>query len=91
MGKEWLQKLKPGDKVIRLIGNKVPVEMIVRKVEGGLIYCEASDAPGWADEELWTFEQLTGIEYDPDLHWGSKWGATGSYLIEGAPHGTATH
>jgi len=28
----------------------------------------------------WMFERATGFEYDPDLHWGTEWGATGSFL-----------
>jgi hypothetical protein len=72
--------LKTGDKVKRNLAGHI-VDMTVRKVEGGLIYCEADDAPGWSDDQLWTFEEGTGFEYDPDLGWGSKYGHTGSYLV----------
>jgi phage baseplate assembly protein gpV len=74
------KKLKSGDRVLRIIGGKIPMNMLVRKIENGLIYCEAVDSPGWKDDELWTFEEGTWVEYDPDLKWGSKYGATGSYL-----------
>lgn len=90
MSKESEPKLKPGDHVIRMLGGKLPMEMVIRKIENGLIYCEAADSPGWPDSELWRFEELTGAEYDPDLKWGSEWGATGSFLVPKVkPNGTA--
>lgn len=71
-------KLKVGDIVIR---DMAGMRMRIRAIKNGLIYCEAVDQPGWPEDELWTFEINTGAEYDPDLHWGSEWGATGSKLI----------
>lgn len=75
-----LSDLKIGDKVDRSLGGVI-MSMTVRKIEDGLIYCEPSETYGWPDSELYTFETGNGVEYDPDLEWGSKWGATGSYLI----------
>jgi len=77
-------KLKKGDRINRQLGpddNNVIMPMIIRKVEDGLIYCEAEGTHNWPDDELWRFEELTGAEYDPDLHWGSEWGGTGSKLV----------
>lgn len=78
------KKIEPGDRLDRQLGQDdhcVLMPMVVRKIENGLIYCEAEGESHWPDAELWTFEELTGVEYDPDLHWGSEWGATGSKLI----------
>lgn len=30
----------------------------------------------------WTFDPKTGAEIDEDLHWGPKYGATGSFLVK---------
>lgn len=30
----------------------------------------------------WQFERTTGVEYDPDLRWGTEFGRVGSFLIE---------
>lgn len=75
-----LLQLKAGDQVKRNLCGQL-MDMTVRKVQDGLIYCEANDQPGWPDNELWTFEQNTGFEYDKELEWGSEWGMTGSYLV----------
>lgn len=29
----------------------------------------------------WTFDKETGWEVDEDLHWGPKYGRTGSFLV----------
>lgn len=63
--------LKVGDRVVRMLAGKLPMDLKVTKVEGNIITC------GW-----WTFDMETGAEIDEDLGWGPppKW--TGSYLVK---------
>ena len=62
--------LKEGDKVTRLLAGKVPMTMTVEKVEDNLLIMKGG----------WMFDRKTGVEEDPDLNWGVKFGRTGSYL-----------
>ena len=61
--------LKVGDSVTRMLGGVAPMHMKVTEVTEDLIVCGA-----------WTFDRATGVEIDEDLHWGPKYGVTGSYL-----------
>lgn len=76
-----------GDRVTRVFGAGVTMPMVVVKVAGGLITCNALEGgspvlgPG---AELWTFDAETGAEIDHDLRWGPQYGRTGTYLVRPA-------
>jgi len=63
--------VKVGDIVTRWFLEK-PMRMRVTEVDDKLITAGMG----------WQFERATGVEYDPDLFWGTEFGSTGSYLIE---------
>lgn len=63
-----LQDVAVGDTVVRVIAG-LKVSLRVSAVSEGLIYCG-----GWA------FERDSGVEYDPELCWGTKYGVSGSYI-----------
>lgn len=71
--------LKPGDRVVRCMGG-LDMQMVVREIKSGLIVCDAVQADGSVFLGGWTFDPATGAEEDPDLEWGVKYGATGSFL-----------
>lgn len=56
-----LSELVAGDKVRRMLGGTVPMDLIVTEVTDGLIIC------GW-----WTFSRSNGAEIDEDLGWDEK-------------------
>lgn len=68
--------VQPGDTVVRLLAERVEMELLVDKVDEQLIHCGA-----------WTFDRVTGIEEDEELGWGVKFGASGSRLIESTSDG----
>lgn len=82
--------LKSGDKVIRLLGGEVPMEMTVYCVNDDAIFCVVADAPGpcgLEQEEFneetwpgWKFCRKTGVEIDEELGWGPQFGRSGSFL-----------
>ena len=63
--------VKEGDVVRRMLAGVVPHDLIVSKVENGIIECGA-----------WTFDQATGAEIDEDLNFGPPPKMTGSLLTE---------
>ena len=65
-----LEHVEVGDTVVRVLAG-IRMELKVSKVEEDLVHCGD-----------WQFERNTGIEFDPDLHWGSRWGMSGSFIIE---------
>ena len=88
--------LKPGDKITRMLGGAVAMEMTVFAVNDTRIFCVVADAPEPLgleakdfDEEMWpgwTFCRKTGAEIDEELGWGPEFGVTGSFLkLEGHP------
>lgn len=72
------RNVKVGDRVVRLLGGELPMELVVTEVSDEVIVC---GGPGG-----WRFDRVTGIEVDEELGWGPQFGITGSYLIlaEGA-------
>jgi hypothetical protein len=72
--------LKPGDKVIRLMGGKVPLDMYVVKIEDGLIHANDVRSPIADDEPLWKFDIRNGAEIDEHMGWTSE--KTGSMLLD---------
>lgn len=72
------EHLKPGDPVIRMLGGKLPMRMVVREVSENLIVCDTET--GFRGG--WTFDRKTGTEEDHEIGWGVKFGHTGSYLTE---------
>lgn len=77
--------VKRGDKVTRLLAEKVPMELTVVRVDESLIWATSD---GWVDKNpdeepgnFWTFDRATGVEEDDDLGWGVARGVTGSRLV----------
>lgn len=73
-----LSDVKVGDRMIRLLGGVVPVEVIVGIVN------ETTFKVGSADgvisvEDGWTFSKKTGAEIDEDLGWDGET-HTGSFI-----------
>lgn len=62
--------VKVGDIVTRWFADK-PMQMRVTEVDEKLITAGMG----------WQFERDTGAEYDPELHWGTEFGRTGSHLL----------
>jgi hypothetical protein len=74
--------LREGDKVIRLMGGKLRMTMVVREVQADLVVCDAIDKETKSVfRGGWTFDRNSGIEEDADLGWGVSFGRTGSVLI----------
>jgi hypothetical protein len=65
----WLQFLKVGDVVTRLLAGTIPQDLKVTEIADEKIVCG-----------LWEFCRNTGLEIDDDLGWGPKYGTTGSYI-----------
>jgi hypothetical protein len=79
------EHLKVGDRVDRYHGSGFFMEMEVVEIRGNLLVCAAvhKDKDGKDDglfKGRWTFDRNSGVEEDDDLHWGIKYGATGTYL-----------
>lgn len=65
-----LQEVKVGDVVVRKISSdEVLMQLKVTHVTEDKVVCGA-----------WEFDRETGVEIDEDLHWGPKYGRTGSYI-----------
>lgn len=65
-----LLELRPGDMAHRMIaGGKLLVVLRVTGITDDHIICGP-----------WVFDRTTGAEIDDDLHWGPKYGFTGTYL-----------
>jgi hypothetical protein len=75
--------LKVGDTVTRMLAGTVAMKMKVIKLDDDLIYCGAAQpgAPPVTADDCWTFDRETGVEEDPVLKWGVKYGRSGSYLM----------
>jgi hypothetical protein len=87
-------RFKVGQTVVRYIEHQRPMmEMMVDKIEGGLVHCSAKvdrkyvQIPGLPEPPAegswitgWTFDEESGIEEDEDLQWGRKYGQTGSWI-----------
>ena len=75
------EHLKVGDRVDRYHGSGFFMEMQVVEVKDTLLVCAAMlpDNRGLVKGD-WTFDRNSGVEEDEDLHWGVKYGATGTYL-----------
>ena len=72
-----LKDIKVGDTVTRLIGNKVPMQMVVTKIDD-YIHCGISITPDSVTEGWWKFSKLTGAEIDERFGWDDY--KTGSIL-----------
>lgn len=66
----FLSQIEPGDTVRRMLAGTIPCDLVVQKIENGIIDCG------------WTFDLKTGAEIDDDLGWGPPPKVTGSYLSE---------
>lgn len=80
------EHLKVGDRVYRLLGGKVTMEMEVTEVKDEIIVCGVVTKAGKVAPFGWEFDRKTGMEEDDDLGWGVAHGATGSYLTEKLNH-----
>ncbi len=65
--KQYLDSLKPGDVVTRMLAGVMPIELVVQSVSDTIIDCG------------WTFHKETGAEIDEDLGWDGIT-TTGSYI-----------
>ena len=72
--------MQTGDKVVRMLAGTVPMDMVVTKIENGVITCAAVQPNGSQFDGGWTFDEATGAEIDHELSWGPQYGATGSFL-----------
>lgn len=70
--------VKAGDTVLRMIGGRIPMELLVTDVTDDLILCSTPSGSVGG----WTFDRATGVEVDELLKWGPKYGVTGSTLVE---------
>ena len=61
--------IKSGDRVTRMIGQGVPMDLKVSEVTDTEIICGP-----------WKFCKVTGAEIDDDMGWGAPPLPTGSYL-----------
>ena len=64
---QWLENLRVGDPVTRWLAGVIPMNLVVSDIKDGLVECG-----------LWTFDQRTGAEIDPELGWDAN--GTGSYI-----------
>lgn len=64
-----LPALKVGDTVIRVMPGGREMPMVVSALDDEFIHCGP-----------WLFERASGVEYDAALHWGTRWGVTGTFL-----------
>ena len=71
--------VQPGEEIVRMLAE-LPMLMVVTDVKDGIITCAAKEKDGRLFYGGWTFDQATGAEIDEDLHWGPKYGITGSFL-----------
>lgn len=62
-----LKNVKVGDRVTRMMGGEIPMDLKVSEVTDKLIICGP-----------WSFDRETGAEIDEDLGWNVD--RTGSYL-----------
>lgn len=63
---QWLQALKPGDQVHRILGS-APMLLKVTSLTSDRVICG-----------LWVFDRQTGAEIDDELGWGPM--GTGSWI-----------
>jgi beta-xylosidase len=69
VNENWLNSLKTGDTVVRMLAGVLPMPLKITDIKNGLIHCGD-----------WTFDKRTGAEVDDYLEWGPRYGKTGSYL-----------
>ena len=73
--------MKIGDKLIRLLGGQIPMEVFVESIdESKNTFMTNRPDANIPEGEGWTFCSKTGMEIDPDLGWGPMYGKTGSYI-----------
>ncbi|OAI41263.1 hypothetical protein AYO40_03520 [Planctomycetaceae bacterium SCGC AG-212-D15] len=70
-----LDHIKPGDIVLRAVGESVMMAMKVTGITEDLIICGS-----------WKFDRETGMEEDEDLGWGVAHGRTGTKLVLANKH-----
>jgi hypothetical protein len=66
---KWLEEIKTGDRVVRMLAGTVPMTLKVTDVTDDRIVCGA-----------WAFSRANGAEIDEDLGWDEN--LTGSLLVE---------
>ncbi len=79
--RRWLLAIRPGDRVRRMLGGAIPIDLIVTDVTEDLILCGEAGIG-------WSCDRVTGAEVDEEIAWGPRFGKTGSYLVppEGEVH-----
>lgn len=78
------EHLKLGDRVFRMLGGAVTMEMQVTGINlnDNTVTCGVVMPNGDVFEGDWTFDRNSGVEEDHELKWGVQFGRTGSYLVE---------
>jgi hypothetical protein len=75
------EHLKVGDRVDRYHGKGFFMQMQVTEVHDKTLICAAVMENGRLTQFTgWKFNRKTGAEEDAELHWGTQFGATGTYL-----------
>jgi hypothetical protein len=69
----YLQEIKPGDVITRMLAGELPIELNVTEVTDDTIYCGERGVG-------WKFDRKTGAEVDEDLNWGPPPLMTGSFI-----------
>lgn len=74
-------ELKIDQKLTRLLGGSIPMEVIIGEIDDETIKVGSVDGIiSYTDG--WTFCKKTGVEIDERFKWGPKYGQTGSYIKE---------
>lgn len=75
-----LENVKVGDKLTRLLGGSIPMEVIVTIVNEKTVICGSPDGfVKGTEEDGWTFNRQNGAEIDTDLGWDGVT-VTGSFI-----------
>ncbi|MBA2960511.1 MULTISPECIES: hypothetical protein [Ramlibacter] len=72
-----LSDVSVGDTLTRMLGGTFPMLLRVTRTDDMHVYCATPDG-----RDEWVFERAGGLEYDPELGWGSRFGITGSFISE---------
>ena len=74
-------KIEIGDKLTRMLGGTLPMEVIVGSITEDTFRVGSADGKITHDEG-WIFCSRTGYEIDHRLKWGPQYGTSGSFIKE---------
>jgi hypothetical protein len=76
-----------GDRIMTYLSSAaIPREMVIVEIDLAVVVVTT---PEWYEEaghakpdggRCWTYDRATGMEIDDELHFGPKWGMTGSFM-----------